>query len=75
MKRKIYFEDKGQDFLWWIIDEFGLVIDCGPFQGFVWIGSTVDLDTIKEGSNLCLETDSVGYMMLKHKVESIEVIE
>lgn len=49
-KTLIQFEDHGQDFLWWVVDEAGKVIDCGPFQGFVWLGFTVtNLHLVKPG--------------------------
>ena len=34
--RTIYFEDRGQDFLWWTIASNGMVVDCGPFQATTW---------------------------------------
>lgn len=41
MKRVIHFEDKGQDFLTWTVDADGLVIDCQPFQAWLWVGMRV----------------------------------
>jgi hypothetical protein len=50
--KKIYFEDKGQDALWWIINKKGVVIDCN-LQLWKWKGCLVlDPQTIKEGDNL-----------------------
>ena len=37
----IEFEDKGQDFLRWELNEEGVVIDCIPFQGSIWCGKYV----------------------------------
>jgi hypothetical protein len=38
----IFFEDCGQDFLYWLVEvETGKVIDCGPFQYSVWEGTIV----------------------------------
>jgi len=49
-KTLIQFEDHGQDFLWWVVDETGKVIDCGPFQASVWCLFTVtNLERIKPG--------------------------
>jgi hypothetical protein len=39
--KKIFFEDRGQDFLWWVVDDKGAVIDCGPFQFDIWTKCTV----------------------------------
>lgn len=47
---KIYFEDKMQDFLEWELDKKGFVIDCQPFQGWVWNGTQVILETIEIGA-------------------------
>lgn len=34
---RFHFEDRGQDFTWWDIDEeSGEVVDCGPFQASIW---------------------------------------
>lgn len=45
MRRTLVFEDKGQDFLEWDVerkgDNFDTVIDCRPFQKWVWIGTRV----------------------------------
>ncbi|HBO4355061.1 TPA: hypothetical protein L4U31_002818 [Pseudomonas aeruginosa] len=50
-KTLIQFEDHGQDFTWWITDEAGKVVDCGPFQADVWCRLTVtNLATLKAGS-------------------------
>lgn len=32
----IEFEDRGQDFLRWNLDDDGTVLKCLPFQGWVW---------------------------------------
>lgn len=37
----LHFMDHGQDFLRWDLDAKGKVIDCGPFQGSLWIGRFV----------------------------------
>src|SRR5690606_19801034 len=34
--KKITFEDKGQDFLTWVINSDGSVVDCRPFQFSIW---------------------------------------
>ncbi len=37
----ITFEDRGQDFLEWDIDENGVVVDVRPFQAGIWKGKLV----------------------------------
>jgi len=41
MNKIIEFEDQGQDFTTWEIDENGLIVDCKPFQASVWCGGIV----------------------------------
>ncbi len=36
----ITFEDHGQDFLRWVIQD-GKVIECEPFQAGIWVGKEV----------------------------------
>lgn len=39
---EIWFEDGGQDFLFWILDGAdGTVVECGPFQEDIWVGCRV----------------------------------
>jgi hypothetical protein len=47
--RKIHFEDHGQDFLWFIVDETGKVQDAGPFQGWLWAGKTGKVKRANDG--------------------------
>lgn len=37
----LHFEDHGQDFLEWTLDAAGVVVDCQPFQAWVWCGCRV----------------------------------
>lgn len=39
--RTITFADYHQDFMWFQIDERGVVQECGPFQGWMWRGYRV----------------------------------
>lgn len=39
--KTLVFEDQGQDFLEWDIDDEDKVVACRPFQGFAWIGTMV----------------------------------
>lgn len=38
---RIHLEDRGQDFLRWDIDQYGVVVECQPFQAWVWNGTKV----------------------------------
>jgi len=37
----IHFEDHGQDFLEWDVDEHGVVTDSRPYQAWCWKGSVL----------------------------------
>lgn len=39
---KIHFEDHGQDFLTWHLNNNGIVVDVEPFQASFWVGLKVD---------------------------------
>ncbi|WP_175764178.1 hypothetical protein [Burkholderia ambifaria] len=41
MQTTIKLEDRGQDFTEWKCDEHGTVVECGPFQGWLWEGVRV----------------------------------
>lgn len=47
--KKIYFEDKGQDFLEWTLDKNSVVIKSMPFQTSVWAGTKIIPISIKIG--------------------------
>ena len=69
---KIFFEDNGQDFLYWIIDDQGRVVSAGPFQNEIWRDNVVDLDSLEPGEPLFLTSKHNGeYMELIHKVEKV----
>lgn len=69
---RIYFEDHGQDFLWWDIDSLGAVVDCGPFQASVWVGSCLDLPIPEVGERPYFETKYGDYLELNYAIEKIE---
>lgn len=71
----VYFEDNGQDFLWWKLKKkngYSEVVECGPFQAEIWEGTIVaNAQNIVKGSELqCLTP--LGPTVLLHKVERIE---
>lgn len=69
--KRIHFEDHGQDFLWWDIDEEGCVIDCGPFQADVWIGVLTSFPkNINVGDKLIF-VGNFGPRELNYRVEKI----
>lgn len=51
MKQTVCLEDHGQDFLEWDVDN-GVVVDCRPFQGWVWNGTQVHNNPIRKGDIL-----------------------
>lgn len=72
--KKIHFEDKGQDFLWWIIDPEGKVIDCGPFQKSFWVGSAVFLPDLEVGEPITYMNRFGDDRILNYAVTKIEEI-
>lgn len=83
MIKRVTFVDDGQDFLTWDIEYpegesiIGKVIDCQPFQDWVWVGTEVYQRDIKPGDELpiVLNPDTKPQpTMLIHAVESVEEI-
>lgn len=72
--KRIHFEDKGQDFLYWDIDDVGEVVDCMPMHRAVWLGVFVQLEYLKEGRKLGYVNPrhNAGYGEIKYKVVKIE---
>lgn len=76
--RKLHFEDKGQDFLWWKINEDGDVVDCGPFQASVWVGVVIFDDSesgLLEGDRPWFISKNGELKQLNYKIEEIEELE
>lgn len=72
--QKITFEDSNQDFTEFYVRN-GIVIDCQPMQGRVWVGTRV-LGDAKVGQLIEIVTRSTGReCFLQHKVESVETLE
>jgi hypothetical protein len=69
-KFKIYFEDKGQDFLRWWLDKGGEVLHS-DLQSFVWGGKIVDLRSLAVGFQPELK-DGNKIGILNYKVIKIE---
>ncbi len=72
---KITLEDKGQDFLWLLIDNY-TVVEAGPFQGNIWKGAFVPVPMVKVGE-LCPihHPPHIRVGFLKYRVEKIEEVE
>ena len=67
----VVFEDDGQDFLEWDINDKGEVVDCRPFQGDIWIGTIVHNQDIKPGDHLDITTPEGIDRQLFHAVEKV----
>jgi hypothetical protein len=74
--KKIFFEDRGQDFLWWVVDDKGAVIDCGPFQATVWTKCTVlNHDRLFVGGGVLIKTPQEEKpLTINYLIESIETL-
>ncbi len=68
----IFFVDDGQDFLEWDINDNGEVVDCRPFQGFVWVGTKVHNKDIKPGDQLDITTPGGTRCRLIHAVAKVQ---
>jgi hypothetical protein len=70
---RIEFEDHGQDFLRWTIDEDGKVMDSQPFQADLWNGTTLlDYPDLKVGMALAIITKHDDVLTLKYPIIKIE---
>jgi len=76
--RKLHFEDQGQDFLWWEINDQDEVVDCGPFQASVWVGCQLIIDNesgLLEGDCPHFMTKDGQFLTLLYCIEEIEEME
>lgn len=77
-RQRIHFEDQGQDFLWWDINELDEVIDCGPFQASVWVGCQLIIDSeseLLEGDRPFFMNQDGDLLELNYAIEKIEELE
>lgn len=73
MMTKITLEDKGQDILWFKVNEGGLVEEAGPFQNRIWKGAYIPLWAVRIGQLLPIHHyPHIIHGFLKYRVESIE---
>ncbi len=66
----VYLEDQGQAFLEWDI-EGGVVVDCRPFQGWLWNGTKIHNTNIQPGDILEITTRTGGRTSLLYPVERV----
>ena len=76
MKTKIHLEDSGQDFLEFVCDEDGIITDTFPFQGDIWNGSYIPLESemCKVGELCPIHNAHIQYGFLKYKITKIETL-
>lgn len=68
----LHFEDQGQDFLRWHIDEQGTVVKSEPFQNMIWKGARVtNFKTLKVGDKLDI-THMSKNTCIKYPITKIE---
>lgn len=70
--KTLTFEDSGQDFLEWDLDENNVVIACRPFQGRFWRGCVIVDCALNHGP--VISTHGV-IRELKHRVIKISIHE
>jgi hypothetical protein len=73
----IFFEDGGQDFLYWLVEvETGKVIDCGPFQCSVWEGTIVKyIDDLEIGGVVHVKTKFGDDTTMNYAAEDLKTFE
>jgi hypothetical protein len=69
-------EDHGQDFLEWDIDLKTMqVIECRPFQGFLWKATKVGNSVLRAGDVLRIKTKhSKGWTRLRYPIASVRKV-
>jgi hypothetical protein len=69
--QKISFEDNGQDFQEWVTKD-GRVIDCQPFQAFIWVGCEVKIT----GNQLFFRNSAaLDFHPMRHKVTQVTSVD
>lgn len=68
----IELEDNGQDFLSFTTDANGVIVKTEPFQGDVWNGGYIPVES-QEVGRLCMmhKPPNIVYGYLKHEVVKI----
>lgn len=75
LKQIIHFEDNGQDFLQFIVED-DIVVEAKPFQTDIWKGAYIPVYNVNVGEPCPIHhPPHINYGYLKHNVEKIETIE
>jgi hypothetical protein len=69
-KTTVYFEDLGQDFLEWDIED-GVVTGCRPFLAWLWVGTKVLNKDIQPGCKLRIKIKDDKATWLKYRVQRV----
>lgn len=73
---RIEFEDQFQDFLIWDLAADGEVLDCQPFQAWVWQGRTVeDVDDLQVGSLVAVSSGDNELLIIRYPLIRVERID
>lgn len=76
--QKITLVDRGQDFTEWYVRD-GIVIDCQPFQGWMWVGTKLVLQEskpLRPGQIISCHSPVDGKVRnLNYPVKAIETLE
>lgn len=74
---QIVFQDHGQDFLHWLIDREGNVVDCGPFQYTAWVGGQVlNFTELRVGGQVEYQSRFVERsIMIKYPIKRLNQLE
>lgn len=68
---EITFEDKGQDFLYWVLSGNGVVLESRPFQSWIWCGGRVtNLAKLQVGGTVDFESD-LSQLTIKYRIENL----
>lgn len=76
MGKRIELDDHGQDFLWWEIDDDGVVTGCGPMQGWVWVGVMVlNHADLEQGDVLHIQTQDGRTTTLNYRCREVQSLD
>lgn len=70
----IEFKDAGQDFLYWVVDESGVILQSMPCQSNIWTQyALTNLDSLRPGAAAAIARDGVA-SMVKYPVSGVRKI-
>ena len=74
--KTIFFEDQGQDFLEWDLNDENEVIDSRPYQRRIWTGFKVDRIAVGAQPLIFNPADADrGWRVLNYEIEAIKETE